>query len=128
MTEEKNYNVILATGYLAVGLLCLFFGMYGLYHSREIFGLMYLFAHFTSEEFVDPQYLAISILFIWTTLLFVAFFSVYYKKTYGRIIGAIACALGILTSFTLYWGGLGAVFLILFIVLLIYTKTHWETL
>lgn len=133
--SESNINSALGFGYLFGGLLSLFLGIFCLF-NREFFVLLFMpyyesYAYDLTWAVSKYGYsisLSISILVIWSILLIVTFAVMYYKRRHGRIIGAVVCIIGIISSFYLYWGGFGLVFLALFVILLIATILLWKKL
>ena len=133
--SARDINSSLGFGYLFCGLLSIFMGIFCLF-NREYFVLLFM-PYYESQGYTLTEAvtqhgsyitLSISVIVIWAILSIISFVVIYYKKRYGKIIGAIVCIIGIVSSFYLYWGGFGLVFLSLFLILLIVTIVYWKKL
>ncbi len=119
--------LFLAISYLGIGLISLFLGIFCLYNQETFIDIMFLWGPSGMLFPVDIPTL-VTILFLWFILSIIAFFGIYYRKKYGRIIGVVDCSVALITSSFFYWGGIGLIFLSIFTILLIITGIHWRKL
>jgi len=123
MNTQRNYNTIVGTYFLAIGLFSFFLLIFGSF-KYNFFGTL---IYFVSSEWPDSLFLYERLsLFIWFIFAIISYFLLYKNNPRGKFFSLIGSIVGIFLSQFLYWGGIGAFFLVAFVILLIMNISYWK--